>query len=269
MGVTQVVTKYHWKPSFDKDSFDSYDARCLGKGSSGSVFEINQDLVIKIFSEDQDGQEDFDRERSIFAELQSQGPSEYVINFVETWDNGLVLERLSGTIRSCLRDKSQHVKMEARRRWIVEAFRGLKFLHEKDIMHGDVGCHNYLVDRNSHIKLCDFAGSMRKGETARICYEIRGRHPDYRNGEATPKTEIFALGSAIFEIYTSIAPYSTETNATVLKKFRNGVFPLEELRCPAIRDIVEKCWRSHYVQVSDISTKIEDIQETSFTTESS
>jgi len=62
-------------------------------------------------------------------------------------------------------------------------------------MHGDVGCHNFLVDKEGHIKLCDFAGSKRKGEIARVCYEVRGEHPDYRVGQPTLATEIFSLVS--------------------------------------------------------------------------
>ncbi|PVH73776.1 kinase-like protein [Cadophora sp. DSE1049] len=257
------ITKDNAKLLAAKFSFDSYDAQCLGRGSSGSVFEFSEGYVIKIFSEDKEGQEDFDRERAIFSELQSQVLSRYIVYFVEAWEDGLILERLCSNLRSRLRDKNQYVKSETRQRWIVEAYRGLEFLHEKGIMHGDVGCHNYLVDHEGHIKLCDFAGSMRRGvrgETARICYEIRGQHPQYRSGEATPKTEIFALGSTMFEIFTSSPPYSAEPNATVLKKYQLGDFPLQDLKCPAVRTLVEKCWRGEYVRVSDIDADLKDIQ---------
>jgi serine/threonine protein kinase len=175
-----------------KESFSFYDAQSVGRGSSGTVLAINQDLVIKIFSEDEEGQLDLDRERSIFQDLQRDSGSPYVIKFLEVWEDGLVLERLKYTLRFRLREKSQpspHLRL----RWLIEACKALEFIHDRGVMHGDVGCHNFLVDKKGHIKLCDFAGSAREGETARICYEIRGQHPKYQMGRPTKKMEIFAL----------------------------------------------------------------------------
>jgi serine/threonine protein kinase len=177
-----------------KVSFSFYDAQSVGRGSSGSVFAIDQDLVIKIFSEDEEGQLDFDREREIYHDLQRDGGSRYIVRFLEVWEDGLVLERLKSTLRARLREKFQP-SVALRIQWLIEACKAIWFLHDRDIMHGDVGCHNYLVDKKGRIKLCDFAGSSRKGETARICYEMRGQHPEYRIGQPTPETEIFALVS--------------------------------------------------------------------------
>jgi serine/threonine protein kinase len=189
--IIQSLSKYdgNWKGSF---SF--YDAQSVGRGSSGTVLAIDQDLVIKIFSEDEEGQLDFEREREIYYELQRDGGSQYIVRFLEVWEDGLVLERLKSTLRFHLREKSLP-KFTVRMRWLVQACKALGFLHARSIMHGDVGCHNLLVDKKGHIKLCDFAGSKREGETARICYEIRGQHPEYQIGQPTTRTEIFALVS--------------------------------------------------------------------------
>ena len=58
-----------------KGSFSFYDAQSVGRGSSGSVLAIDQDLVIKIFSDDEEGQLDFDREREVYHDLQRDGVS--------------------------------------------------------------------------------------------------------------------------------------------------------------------------------------------------
>jgi serine/threonine protein kinase len=262
--ISQGPNNENWKVSFSL-----YDAQSLGRGSSGSVLAIDQNLVIKIFSEDEEGQLDFDRERDIYHELQRDGGSRYIVKFLEVWEDGLVLERLKSTLRSRLREQFQP-SVVLRTQWLVEACKALWFLHDKGIMHGDVGCHNFLVDTKGHIKLCDFAGSKRNGETARICYETRGRHPEYRIGEPTPKTEIFALvsfgialgyvlrtdnfskGSTIFEIHTSHPPYAAEFDAIVCKKFRDMNFPLTSVECPTIRLIIKKCWMDEYLHVSEV-----------------
>jgi len=189
MIIQNILDRDYWK-----DSFSFYDAQSIGRGSSGTVFAVNQNLAIKTFSEDAEGQLDFDRERSIYEDLQKYGGSPFVIKFLEVWEDGLVLERLKCSLRSRLREKSQP-PLHVRLRWLVQACNALEFIHDRGIMHGDVGCHNFLVDKRGALKLCDFAGSKREGETARICYETRGQHPDYRVGQPTIKTEIFALVS--------------------------------------------------------------------------
>jgi serine/threonine protein kinase len=189
MILTQPLAKDHWK-----HSFDSYDAPIIGRGSSGYVFEIDQDLVFKEFSEDEEGQLDFERETSIYGDLQRGSGSPYITKLIEKWRDGLVLERHSCTLRSRLQEK-RPFSIERRTQWVIEACKGLAFLHQNGIMHGDVGCHNFLVDKEGYIKLCDFAGSKRKGEIARVCYEVRGQHPDYRVGQPTSTTEVFSLVS--------------------------------------------------------------------------
>jgi serine/threonine protein kinase len=177
-----------------KSTFDTYDAPSVGRGSSGTVLAINKILVIKVFADDDEGQLDYDRETSIYTELQSEYQSPYIVHFIEEWQSGLVLERLDCSLRLYLRQESQH-PMEKVLSWMHDACKGLEFLHSKGIMHGDVGCHNFLVNRQQHLKLCDFAGSKREGELARICYEVRGQHPTYQSGQPTRVTELFALVS--------------------------------------------------------------------------
>jgi serine/threonine protein kinase len=186
-----------------KSTFDAYDAPSIGRGSSGSILAINKSLVIKVFADDDEGQMDLERETSIFEILQTDTRSPYIVNFIEQWQFGLVMERLECSLRTYLRQKSiQSVGKVIS--WVDDACKGLDFLHTKGIMHGDVGCHNFLVSEELHLKLCDFAGSKREGETARICYEVRGQHPNYQSGQPTRTTELFALVS--FPLGVTIIP---------------------------------------------------------------
>jgi serine/threonine protein kinase len=182
-----------------KSTFDAYDAPSIGRGSSGSILAINQSLVIKVFADDDEGQMDLDRETSIYEILQTDTRSPYIVHFIEQWQFGLVMERLDCSLRVYLRQRSipSTGKMIS---WVDDACKGLDFLHTKGIMHGDVGCHNFLVSEELNLKLCDFAGSKREGEPARICYEVRGQHPDYQSGQPTHMTELFALVSSLLRV---------------------------------------------------------------------
>ncbi|TVY81341.1 Mitogen-activated protein kinase kinase kinase [Lachnellula suecica] len=234
--IAKTASKGGWKLWFD-----SYDAFSVGRGSSGTVLAIDDKLVIKTYVEDEEGERDFRREKAIYEILQSGTFSPYIVKFVEEWESGLVLERLRGTLRSRLKEKVQPC-LEDRTQWIREACNGLGFLHENRIMHGDVGCHNFLVDYSGHVKLCDFAGSKREGELARICYEIRGQHPDYKIGNPTIETEIFAL-----------------TDDFVREMFRRGKLPLSEVKCARMKSIIEECWTEGYASVSHVSQALSSV----------
>jgi serine/threonine protein kinase len=236
-----------------KRSFSFYDAATVGHGSSSTVLEIDEKWVIKVFAEDEDGIQDLERERAIYEKLQKHGDPDCIVTFVEEWEFGLVLERLSSTLRCRLRKMQQPTECYLADQWTREVCGGLAFLHGNGIMQGDIGCHNILIDNSGHVKLCDFAGSKMEDEKAWICYEVRSQHPDYRGEQPTLLTEIFALGSCIFEIYTTRPPYVFESDAVVRQKYQKRDFPLSSIDQPKMRRIVENCWLGLYLEVSSIS----------------
>lgn len=234
-----------------KDSFDSYEAVQVGRGSSGSVLRIDDDLVIKVFAPDEDGMLDFERERDIFEQLQFHGHSKHIVRYVEHFgEAGIVLEHLGDTLRKHLhKEASMEYQVY---RWTREACEGLAFLHDAGVFHGDVGCHNFLMDNSGGIKLCDFAGSRRDGEEARVCYEVRSQHPLYESGDCTLSTEIFALGSLIFEIILREPPYASEPGKVVREKFEKGQFPLFKIEDFRMQRIIRKCWQGEYRDVHEV-----------------
>lgn len=45
-------------------------------------------------------------------------------------------------------------------RWAGQTIDGLGFLHRRDVLQAEIGCHNLLLDRRKHLKLCDFAPQL-------------------------------------------------------------------------------------------------------------
>src|SRR5450756_3177765 len=76
-----------------KRSFSFATAKSIGRGASGTVFAVDNTRVIKVFADDEEGQQDLDREKEIFDTLQSPAGSEHIIRCEEQWFSGLVLER--------------------------------------------------------------------------------------------------------------------------------------------------------------------------------
>jgi len=240
-------------------SFDAYDAPLVGQGGSGAVLAIDDRLVIKYYADGDRATMDFERELRIYERLQGSELSPNVVQFKYQWDHGIVMERLGMTLRQRLHLKD--VTVELKDRWISETTQGLAFLHSKGILHGDFGCQNIMIDGNGHAKLCDFAGSKLDDQNAWICYEVRSQHPGYRGKQPTTVTELFSLGSVIFEISTTRPPYETLTNATVRKKYEEGNFPLDTVDRPRIRRITEKCWKDKYKKVAEVCEELQETRE--------
>jgi serine/threonine protein kinase len=252
-------------PSRDewKKTFSFTTAATIGRGASGTVFIINNKWVIKVFGREAEGQSHLAREKEIFDKLQSQEASEYVIHCKEQWASGLVLERLDKTLRALLKTFSQldsETQHPLALTWSLECCKGFAFLHDNDIIHGDIGCQNVMVSADGHAKLCDFAGSKIGQKDASVAYEIRSQHPRYSGQQPSITTEIFAIGSLLFEIFTTKPPYAAEPGSVVKEKFRTGEFPIDSIKDSSMKEVIKKCWSGDYNKVSDICERLEVIK---------
>jgi len=187
--------------------------------------------------------EDIETERNAYRELQRNGKyCDHVLKCYEVDNpNGLVLERCKETVRRWIRSRSSDYSPRTEAiRLAMEAAKGLAYVHSCGIVQGDVGCHNMLLDYQGSLKLADFAGSSVGGSEATVDYEAGSKLP----GESEPsiKSDIFALGSAIYEMITGRPPYKGRPYTEVQRLFKQGRFPQDFDPIPELRFIVEKCW---------------------------
>lgn len=105
----------------------------------------------------------------------------------------------NGQLDRFLRINHHNVDSNSRIRWISQLAGVLQYVHSKNIVHGDVSCHNILLDENLDIKLIDFAGSSIDKSPLLISCSFRAQPP----WRGTPqKAETFAFGSACYHIFT-------------------------------------------------------------------
>jgi serine/threonine protein kinase len=259
-----LISRTENSPNNDdwKDSLSFVNAKSLGHGGSGTVFEIDAERVIKVFADDEEGQMDLSREKEIFDKLQSGGGSAQVVKCIEQHGSGLVLERHAMTLRQCLKKLQPSSKHHFALQWAQQSCEGLSFLHENGVYHADVGCQNILLDDKGNAKICDFAGSKifcPIEKDAWISYEPRSQHPEFSGQQPTVLTEIFAFGSVLFEIWTSRPPYVDQQTPEVRKKFIAGDFPLAEVKDINMRKIIGKCWKGDYTVVSEILAELKSL----------
>lgn len=128
--------------------------------------------------------------------------------------------------------------------WARQAVEGLQLLYAFDILHCDVGPHNFLLDASLNLKIAKFSGSSISGSFASVCPRSRYRspNPEWRPGKPPNLNEdLFALYSVLYFFFTGKVPFSKLEGDEVAKNYKTGVFPhLSEVLCS---DIMTLCWQ--------------------------
>ena len=224
------------------------------------VFVLDDKTVVKVGFGSEESTRDIETERKAYGILQeAKNRSPHILRCVEL-DNprGLVLELCHETVRQRLRSIPKDAfpsDMDARK-WAKQAAEGLAFIHEQDIIHADVGCHNMLLDSDNTLKLCDFGGSSVRGSSASTKYEVWSRLPSKGESKSTKTSDIFALGSAIYEISTKEEPYRGKPLAEVPKLYQQGQFPPVK-KIASLGNVIMHCWLQKYASASDIAREID------------
>ncbi|KAE8396888.1 kinase-like protein [Aspergillus pseudonomiae] len=176
----------------------------------------------------------------------------------EVTEDGIVIER-GECLRQKIQSKESQVTMQTKLRWAQEAAEGLHYIHTKNIIHADVGCHNLLLDQSGHIKFIDFGGSGIDDEVATVCYEWCSYRP---GSDPDIKTDIFAFGSTLFEIETGEKPYQelekTLGPGKLIKRvehlFTMGEYPRVDML--VLGGVILHCWNGDYCSMDEVSRDI-------------
>jgi len=198
--------------------------------------------------------------------LKILGCNPRIIGFKGLTDDGLLLAYAKNGDLNRFLDANPFTSVGQRLRWCRQAAEAVQFAHTKGVIHCDINLRNLLLDENLDLKLADFQGMHKssKGEVlldgfSRECAKLfQSRvHGDY----ADVKTDIFALGSAIYfimmghEIFPDLD--SVEDKEEIERRFRDGEFPVgHELRGA----IMGKCWGQEYSSTQGVVDDIISVE---------
>jgi len=139
--------------------------RFLAAGKSGVVYEIDSERVLKEYHDD----DACGTEHLVYKRLDSH-PNIAKVLEIRT-DGSIVLERGTPLRSICRAPFANKVPIETKVRWLRYAAEGYRYLHTHDIIHSDVGSHNWILTGQDCIKLIDFEGCSIDGGPAGSCYE--------------------------------------------------------------------------------------------------
>ena len=236
-----------------------YDLPFLSRGVSSVVFQVSESAIIKAPCGTDESRDELAIERTIYERL---GSHPYITKLLFLHKGMIVLERLQYPLRKLLwdlRDAGQLPPAQDVLRWAIQIAQALQHVHSCGVFQVDIGPHNMLLDWVEDVKLTDFAGSSVDGSTPSILPSAHSDHPNMPAMQPSVQSEIFALGSALFEIETTQQPYHDKTDTEIEILFGAGDFPaIIGLR---LGEVVGKCWRMEYKDVGEAVSNIKYIQE--------
>ncbi|KAK1302221.1 Mitogen-activated protein kinase kinase kinase 1 [Acorus calamus] len=210
----------------------------LGSGSFGTVYEgINGDgfffavKEVSLLDQGNNAKQSIDQLEQEIA-LLSQFEHENIVQYLGTEKEEaklyIFLELVSqGSLaRNYQKYHLRDTQVSAYTRQILN---GLKYLHDRKVVHRDIKCANILVDANGSVKLADF-GLAKQETTVNGLKSCKGSvywmAPEVvKSKPYGTAADIWSLGCAVLEMSTRQLPYPDTEWPSALFKIGNGQPP--------------------------------------------
>ena len=232
----------------------------LGRGGMGEVYraddmKLGQAVALKFLPLSLSG--DPVRRERLLEEVRLARQVAHP-NVCRVWDVGevdghdfLAMEYVDGEDLSSLLRRVGRLPEDRAVRMSRELCAGLAAVHAEGILHRDLKPANVMVDGRGRIKLADFglAAAEEDAEGA----DVRSGTPAYMSPEqlagreVTPRSDVYALGLVLYELFTGHAAYPAKTmeeaatrSETPPSRPSSHVQGLD----PAIERAIERCLES-------------------------
>lgn len=191
------------------------------------------------------------REKEVYRHL---GSHPHVLQCLKINSMGLTFPYIhDGNLRGFLQ---HHPKTPLAQRldWIRSALGALTFVHSKEVLHCDISTRNFLVADDLALLLCDFSGSKIGELQGMVRAETRYEKQYASSTDTSIDSEIFAMGSLLYEILFGSPPYQDVDDDEVEALFKKNSFP-----CTThlfLGDIVHDCWVGTFTRSDQIQRAV-------------
>ncbi|KAL8828691.1 MAG: hypothetical protein Q9170_006494 [Blastenia crenularia] len=235
-------------------SIDYESLEFITLGKSGVIYGIDEKRILKEYHGEDSEKE---VERRAFHRL---GLHPNIVKYLgSTQDNGSIILERGECLRTIIKRQTavSQIPLEEKLCWLQSAALGIRHMHQNNIIHADIGCHNMILVQGQ-LNLIDFEGCSIDGEEATSCYEWFS----YRDlTRATSEmTDIFAYGCAMYEIITGKPPYhelaaSDDRRRLVKQLYIERKFP-DVSKLP-LSEVIRGCWQGTFDSMDDVLQALE------------
>lgn len=198
---------------------------------------------------------DIAREYDVYMRIANQPHFLEMIEF--SAEQGIILQGMpDGTLRDHLVSRGPSIPISKRLSWASSVSTALHLLHTKGVIHGDMKPENILLDEKFEVYLIDFSGSCIDGKPGTAWESVRFFRPRDQDSESTVQTDLFALGSTLYEIMTDKQPYYDLDDEEVEERFRQGLFP--SVSTIPSGKVITQCWEGAFHTALDVCAALQD-----------
>jgi serine/threonine protein kinase len=223
----------------------------LGKGGMGVVYKahdrvLDDTVAIKLLRSDVAGGPEMARRFRSEIKLARKVRHRNVCGIHEYGEEGglrfIAMEFIEGVDLRHVLTRSGAPLPEEAFEISIQLAQGLHAIHEAGIIHRDLKTPNIMRDSKGHVRLMDFGIAKQAGETAGVGVTALGMivgtpeymSPEQARGEKVDfRSDIYALGIVIFEIFTGQVPFRAETPIATIFMHIQDAPPIDQASLPA------------------------------------
>jgi serine/threonine protein kinase len=265
--------RWRWAKMIKKCGMETppHGASLVGIGSFSRVYKLpTKNTVRKMPTEVYDPDTDESSYDISLHALQleikiykSINPSPHLVDFHGATETYLDLEYAPhGTVSDFLRRNYRHQNQSATAPTTpaliaVQTIEAVAYIHSQGIIHCDLGARQLLLDADWNVRLIDFGGSSFNGHAGSGIENATHFMPRAHNAPSTVRTDLFALGSTLFEIFQGgRAPYMDRGDREILELFSSGVFPNVECCGRPWGAVISRCWAGGFESTAEILPEV-------------
>ena len=195
----------------------------------------------------------------LIAECQAIGPAKEFIE-LRFYSRGSLRDYVSFNIL--------HITDHQLNMWARQLVESVAYIHGKGVRHADLRLDQWLLDDKLCPRLSDFNGSgfdrqptlgLDSTPATNIEPASHCLPRDFeQDKDSTVKSDLFALGSSLYQLMTDSLPYEDEEDDLIATNFANNVFP--KVDHISIGRVIMACWLGHYRSADDILANLADTE---------
>ena len=149
---------------------------------------------------------------------------DYKIDLSKEYGTFLIMEYVKGITLDKWIEKNKIIDIDTVFNFLIQICKGVKFLHNNDIIHRDIKSQNIMITKNNEIKIMDFGVVKPTHQTTvtdsnEFLGTIAYASPEYLFGfDYDKRTDLYSIGCVLYHLLSGKEPF-----------LRNKIFSLQVL----------------------------------------